>query len=250
MAIQVSGFSLDTVEYERKRNIFEMCRWVNEKLSLMEKEKDFYTAYFEKEKKRYENVKAFLDEAVPVACLGLYLFKPGDNVYVRCFADTRPCEDAKIRVKGFNNFIIKVEVTTIETEDSMLRRLAVSKHGFTWGSGTIKRDGENIVQEPECVDFSEQNDKLAALAFERMAHKLEKLAEIKKTKNVDIKNTAILVYLDTSLYVYGDLPLEDRAALIRKTQEHLHKEKIEIYGVYYCYAQKFIVDGIRFDDLI
>lgn len=253
-----TGFAIGKEEYETERSAFELCRWVNEKLALMRKEKDFYTIYFEKESREYANanVKSFVDEVVPVACLGLYFFKPGSNVYVKCFAGNEPFRDAEIKVEGFNNFSIIVEVTQIASKDSKLRRVALARYGFAYASGEIREENGEVVQKLECVDFCEQNDCLTNFAFDRMKKKLDKLRRAvkapKESKDridkLRAQNTAILVHLNVPMY--GSLPLENRAELIRRTQAYLHSEKPDVYGIYYCYADDFVVDGIQFDDLI
>ncbi len=56
-------------EYEQKRHIFELCNWINEKLAEMETISDFNIIYFER---NGENVKKLIEEAMPLASLGLY----------------------------------------------------------------------------------------------------------------------------------------------------------------------------------
>jgi hypothetical protein len=228
-----SKFDIETPEYQQERHVFDMCRWINEKLAQMEKEDNFDTIYFER---KGTNVKKLIEEAIPIACLGLYFFRPADDVYLQCFVGNQPF-DATLKVVGFHNMNIKVEVTTIETEDSTLRRQSLSRNGFTYSSGPIKREGRDIVSGPEMVDISEQEDQWVDLIFDRALRKLGMGYG---------PEVAVLVYVDTPRPV----SLEARAELIHRTNWHLLQKQTNIYGVYYCYAAEFVVDGIRQADAL
>jgi hypothetical protein len=111
-------------------------------------------------------VKRLIEEAMPLACLGLYFFRPADDVYLTCLAGNQKY-DAELSVTGFRNFDMKVEVTTVETDESTMRRQALSRHGSVFMMGKIRRDGRNIISEAEMADTDIENRKWIDLAFER-----------------------------------------------------------------------------------
>ncbi|HEX8599742.1 MAG TPA: hypothetical protein VF952_14670 [Chloroflexia bacterium] len=233
MGNQEPRFDIETLEYEQARHVFDMCRWINEKLAEMEKEDGFTTIYFERKGK---NVKKFLEEAYPVAALGLHFFRPADDVFVQCLTGN-PSYDAILTVKGFHNFSIKVEVTTTETDDSTKRRQSVSRHGFRWSSGPIWRVGREILSEPEMVDVDAEAEQLVNLAYSRALDKLK--------KGTYGSDTAILVYIDT----HRTLDFYFRKELIEKTEDHIREQQPEIYGIYYCHGTEFLVDGVARHDV-
>lgn len=193
----------------------------------MEAEPDFDRSYFER---KGTNVKPFIEEAIPIACLGLHFYKPPDDVYLKCFAGNGPY-DAELEITGSRSIRIQVEATTIETPDSALRRQSLSRRGFAYSFGPIRKEGQSIVSKPDMVDLAMQYERWVDLAFERC---------LLKAPNYD-ENTAILVYLDTS----WRLPVESRCRLLRRTQEHLSQERPKVYGVYYCYSSDYAIDGIK-----
>jgi hypothetical protein len=224
----MTNFGIPTTEYEQERHVFEMCRWINEKLSEMEKEQSFDTIYFER---KGTNVKKFIEEAMPVAGLALYLYRPPDDVVIQCLAGNQPF-DARLSVKPFRNFSMKVEVTTVETQDSVMRRQALSRHGFTYGTGPIQRLGRSIVSKPMLVDVENQEQEWIDLAFSRVLAKL-------KNRHYG-RDTALVVSLDT----WRPMSLESRANLAHRTWLHIIQEDPDIQGVYFFHAREFIVDGI------
>lgn len=239
MSAGASGFGIETKEFEQERDVFDMCRWINEKLADMEKQPDFDTLYFER---KGTNVKKFIEEAIPIAALGLYLYRPADNVTINCLAGNQGY-DATLRVHGFHNFNIRVEVTTTETDDSVMRRQSLSWHGFTFSSGPIKREkgktkeDRKIAQEPEMAEYFEEEEQWNDRAFQALLSKLQ--------YDAYGPETAILVRLDT----HRSVSLDSRADLIRKTENHLLQATARVYGVYYFYARDFIIDGIRTAEL-
>lgn len=227
--------NISNTEYEQKRHVFELCKWINEKLVEMETFSDFDTIYFERKGK---NIKRLIEEAMPLAALGLYFFKPAYDVYLQ-FLPENDSYDAKLIITGFRNIEIKdieikVEVTTIETEDSTMRRQSLSRNGTVFVTGEIKRNGRNIISEPEMVDMDIENNKWIDLAYERCLKKINRSSD---------ENTAILV----SFSSFRHIPLRYRTKLIQKTQKYFLRENPKIYGVYYSYGDDFIVDGIKFD---
>jgi hypothetical protein len=224
------GMNISTTEYEQRRHVFDLCRWINEKLEEMQALPDFETIYFERQAKN-KNVKKLIEEAMPLASLGLYLFRPANDVYLRCLTGNQKY-DAELSVSGWNNFDIKVEVTTVETEDSTMRRQALARNGSVFMMGKIRRAGRNIISEAEMVDLNKENQKWIDLAFER---------GLKKIEGGYGKDTAILV----SLSNFRHIPLRYRAKLMERTEKYLRVEKPEIYGVYYSYGDDFVVDGVK-----
>jgi hypothetical protein len=220
--------NITTTEYQQRRHVFELCKWINEKLAEMEAYTDFETIYFER---KGENVKKLIEEAIPLASLGLYFFKPADDVYLKCLTGNQSY-DAELSVEGFHKFEIKVEVTTVETDESTMRRQALSRHGSVFMMGKIRREGRNIISEAEMVDLDVENRKWIDLAFERLLKKIEHGYD---------ENTAILV----SFSNFRHIPLRYRAQLVERTEKYLLREKPNIYGVYYSYGDDFVVDGAK-----
>lgn len=220
--------NIPTVEYEQRRHVFDLSKWINEKCAEMQTFPEWETIYFERQG---TNVKKLIEEAMPLACLGLYFFRPGNDVYLRCLAEN-PTYDAELSVRGWNNFDIKVEVATVETDESAMRRQALSRHGSVFMTGKISRDGRDITSEAEMVDLDVENKKWIDLAFQRCLKKMERGYG---------KDTAILV----SFSNFRHIPLRYRAKLIERTERHLLIEKPQIYGVYYSYDDDFVVDGVK-----
>lgn len=234
MKRKTPSFGIDKAEYEQQRNVFDMCRWINEKLLEIDEVPDSDSIYFER---RGLNVKKFIEEVIPVAALGLYFYRPPDTVLIQCLTGNQGY-DAILQVQGAQNFNIRVEATTTETpDDSVLRRQSLSRHGFTFSSGPIRREGRDIVQEPEMADYFEQEDQWNDRAFEALESKLQ--------YNAYGPETAILVRMDT----HRAVSLDSRAHLIRRTAHHLEQATARVYGVYYFYARNFIIDGVRTSDL-
>jgi hypothetical protein len=222
------GMNIPTTEYEQRRHVFDLCKWINEKCAEMQTFPDFETIYFERQG---ANVKKLIEEAMPLASVGLYFFRPANDVHLKCLAGNQNY-DAELSVSGWNNFDIKVEVTTIETNETNMRRQALSRDGFVFMTGKIKRDRRKIISEAEMVDMDIENTKWIDLAFERY---------LKKVEHGYDKDTAILV----SFSNFRHIPLRYRAKLIERTERHLLVEKPEIYGVYYSYGDDFVVDGVK-----
>lgn len=221
-------FDIPTTEYEQSRHVFDLCNWVNAKLGEMQALPDFETIYFERQG---ANLKKLIEEAIPLASLGLYFYRPANEVYLKCLTGNQR-HDAELKVSGWNNFDIKVEVTTIETDESTMRRQALSRQGTVFMTGEIKRDGRKIISEAQMVDMDVENKKWINLAFERCLKKIERGYD---------KDTAILV----SFSSFRHIPLSYRAKLLERTEEYLLVEKPQIYGVYYSYGDDFVVDGVK-----
>jgi hypothetical protein len=225
-------YNIPTPEYEEKRHVFEMFRWINAKLKEMDQTVGFDTIYQEMKGK---NVKKFIEEAIPAAYLGLHYCRIADDIYIQCKAGNQPY-DATLEIVGYKNRNLKIEVTTTENDDSTLRRQSLSRHGFTYSSGPIRREGRDIVSEPEFVETLEEEQKLINLAFDRFYEKV-------KFESYD-KETVVLVRVDS----HRRLSLESRAELVNKTHRYLMKHHPSIYGVCYCYVRDFIIDEVKESD--
>jgi hypothetical protein len=115
----------------------------------MEKQEDFDRIYFER---RGDNVKKFIEEAMPISRLGLALSKPWQNVQITCLTGNQHF-DAVFEVSGLDSYEMKVEATTIENADAYLRRESLSRKGMVFFDGPISRDGKDIKSTPELVDI-------------------------------------------------------------------------------------------------
>ena len=224
------SIGISTEDYERRRNVFELSAWVNEKFRALETSDHFERQYFER---IGENVKRFIEEAIPVSRLGLHLSTPGREVFVRCFSDNRPY-DAEIEVDRGRKKRFHVEVTTTDDPPaSTLRRQALSRNGIVSLMGAIRREGRSVSDEPQMIDVAEEQERQVQLALSRLKTKVE-------SGRYD-NDTAILVYL-TDCWVW---PLHDlRASLMRETDRYLTTVEPDIYAVYFCYMQNYCVDGI------
>lgn len=87
---------IPTAEYTQRRHISDLCRWINEKFEVLEARGLFDEQYFER---TGLNVKRLIEEAVPLSRLGLFLWTPGCDVCITCYADNRNY-DAEVEVKG------------------------------------------------------------------------------------------------------------------------------------------------------
>ncbi len=230
-----STFSIPTDEYEQRRHLFEMHRWINSVLARMDGDPDFNVIYFER---KGLSVKKLIEEAIPMTYLGLHLVRIAEDVFIQFYTDNRPY-DGQLEVTGFNNFGFKVEVTTTENDDSTLRRQALSRNGTVWFYGPVKRDendSRKIISEPKMVNLSKREDRTMELAFERFLEKAD-------SGRYD-KDTAILVAI-TMDHV---LSFRRRGELLRRSREWLRAHPTAIYGVYYCYQRDGIIDSARPSD--
>lgn len=222
-------YNIPTLEYEERRHVFDMCGWINVKLKEMDETGNFDTIYFER---KGENLKKLIEEAIPVAYLGLHYFRIADDVYIQCNSGNQPY-DAILDVVGFRNRSIKIEVTTTENDDSTMRRQSLSRHGFTYSSNSIRRELGNIVSEPEFVDTFEEQQRLVDLAFNRFFEKV-------KFGGYG-EDTAILIRVDAD----KPLSLERRAALVNRTHRYLTEHHPKVFAVFYCYVRDFIIDEVK-----
>ncbi len=219
-------------DYKRERHIFVFCRWINQKLYDLEKEPDFYKRFFERTRKGTD-WKKFLEEAIPVSYLGLYLYRAWREVFVQCFTDN-PQYDAKIIVRSPDHIqTIKVEVTTTEDTESAWRREALSGNGFAYLTGPVEKDKKTgaIIFKPKMVDDEEEGSKIVESALERLDRKLQ---------NQYDDETAILIYVAAQQKLYP----HHRCDLMKKVRLRLRERRPALYGVFVCYSWNLGVDEI------
>jgi len=218
-------------EYERSRNVFQLCEWINSKLRDLKKSPTFEELYFER---RGQNIKKLLEEAVPVARLGLHLWRPWQDVSVVCLAGNQP-HDAEVTLKNpRKSETIKIEVTSTQTDETTMRRQALSREGYVWMNGPVWRQDRQIASNPEMEDYDKKLSRLIEHAFARFKTKAEQ---------EDDPQTAILVYVDSFL----SLPFWYRMELLEQTRAYLRTQRPTLYGAYYCYERDQGIDGLRND---
>jgi hypothetical protein len=221
-------------EYEQSRSVFQLCDWINSKLRDLEQADDFEEVYFER---RGQNIKKLLEEAIPTSRLGLYLWRPWREISITCLADDGP-HDSEVTIDDRHKTeTIKIEVTSTETDETTMRRQALSRHGFVFMSGPVRREGRQIMSEATMVDINKECTRLLECAFARFQMKAEQ---------EDDPQTAILVYVN-SFGSFGSMPYRYRAQLLEHTRTYLRTQCPRLYGVYYCYEADQGVDGLRND---
>jgi hypothetical protein len=200
--------NISNAEYEQSRSVFQLCKWINRKLRTLQQDPAFEELYFER---RGQNIKKLLEEAIPVARLGLHLWRPGHDVSVVCLAGNQP-HDAEVTLKNpRKSETIRIEVTSTQTEVTTMRRQALSRHGSVWMTGPVWREGRQIMSNVEMEDYNKQRSRLIENAFARFKTKAEQ---------EDDEQTAILVYVDSFL----SLPFWYRMKLLEETRTFAMKE--------------------------
>jgi hypothetical protein len=154
-------------------------------------------------------------------------------VLVTCLTGNQP-HDAVIELQDpEKQEVIHVEVTTIETQAIATRRQALARNGFVSFTGSISRERNAILTEPEMVNDNEECKRVLNLAYERF---------LSKVKGEQDPRTAILVYVNT----YWLFPSwQHRYQLLEKTRQYLIRHQPALYGVYYCYDPAQGVEGLR-----
>ena len=218
-------FGISREEYEQPRDALDLCRWVNIQFGAMERTGRFDEIYFER---KGLNVPRFIAEAVPLSRLGLALATPGSEVHVTCFADSRNY-DARIVVTGWNACSFKVEVTTTEPDDVVMRRQALARTGQVMLAGAIRREGRTVIAEPEMVNVREEEERRTALALDRLRTKIE--------SGRYEADTAFLVY-STDLFPIG---IEARAKLVRDAERYLAQAAVPTPAVYFAFQTDYTV---------
>ncbi len=216
-------------EYEQPRSIFELCDWINSKLRDLEKAEDFEEVYFER---RGHNVKKLLEEAIPTSRLGLYLWREWREISVTCLARDEP-HDSEVTLRDpHETKTIKIEVTSTETDETTMRRQALSRQGSVFMTGSVRREGRQIMSEATMVDIDKECTRLLECAFARF--------QVKAEREDDLQ-TAVLVYINS----FRSLPFWYRAQLLERTRVYLKSQRPKLYGVYYCNQADQGIDGLR-----
>jgi hypothetical protein len=222
----MSNFEIARDEYEQPRDAFELCRWVNAQFRAMEETGHFDEIYFER---KGLNVPRFIAEAVPVSRLALLLATPGREVHVTCYADSRNY-DAHIEIFGWRPRSFRVEVTTTEPHDVVLRRQALSRAGCVNLAGPIRREGRTIIPgEPEMVNVQDEEQHRTALMLKRLRDKVG-------SGRYDAE-TAFLVY-STDQFRIG---VNSRADLVRDAERYIAEAGVPTAGVYFAFQTDYTV---------
>lgn len=216
-------------DYEQRRHASEFAAWVNAKFRELQGGGYLEEQYFER---RGRNVKRLIEEAVPLSRLGLHLWTPGNEPYISCFPIDQSV-DGHVEVQGFNARSFNVEITTIETERSTLRRQALSREGTVPLTGPVRRLAGEIIAQPEMIDVNEQTESTVDLAMCRLKAKVE--------SGGYAHDTAILVYLSE----FWPLPPEGRLHLQRRTRQYLEAGAQNTSSVYYCYWPDYSIDAVE-----
>ena len=224
--MESNRLDVPSAEYEERRHVFDLCRWINSKLGVMESLGNFDEAFLER---KGLNVKKLIEEAIPVSRLALFLSAPANEVYVTLRSGNQPF-DAEIEIAGFGARSFRVEVTTTESDSSTLRRQALSRYGKVNLHGPISRRGFEIESSDEMVDVSAEEERCIALMFERLRRKVE--------SGRYGPDTAVLVHCSE----YLRISLEARATLVKRTQRYLLEQTQQIPAAYFGYAIGLCVD--------
>lgn len=221
--------------YEQKRQLLKFCDWIHNEFVQLNQEPDFEKIYFER---RGMLTKKLIEEAVPIAYFGLFLWREWGDIFIQCFADNREY-DGIIEIKNPSpnpREIIKVEVTTTDNTLNVMRRQALSRNGFANLTGTVKREGRKIITEGEFVESEEESEKVIQSLLQALDRKLN---------NSYDAHTAILVY-ETG---FRQLSHDHRFRLIEETKQLIKKKKPRLHGIFFCYSENRGVDGIILNPL-
>ena len=211
-----------TEEYEEKRDIFSFLRWMHLKSIEIKSEPDSNKLYFE----RTGNIKKFFEEAVPIGFLALFKYSLGRQIDVQCFTGNQPYDGIIAISDELEKKENKIEVTTIETEESSMRRQAMSRNGWAFFTGPVRRDNKNkrkIITQCKAADVIESENEFVDLAFSRFKAKAEKRYD---------SNTEILVFLNCPAIPRHEV----RYNLRSKTDAYLRKNRKVTNMVYYLYC--------------
>lgn len=219
--------NFEIAEYEQERHIFDMWRWINARFAEMEAAGDFESTYL-RQSERY--IKKFKEEVLPVASFGLRFVKPCNEVFIRCLTGNQSY-DATLRVEGFSPLDIKVEVTTNETDESVLARRVLAERGMVHRPARHEQEGGREGLSFEMVDLDEQCEEWVAVALDRAVSKV-------RSQKYDHR-TAILVRVETWI----PLPMECRSDLIARTRNVLGDQLFDVFGVYYLHGDH--LDEVR-----
>jgi hypothetical protein len=217
-------------DYEQRRHASELAVWVNLKLREIEAGGCLDVQYFER---RGRNVKRLIEEALPLSRLGLYLWTPGNEPYVTTLPISDPV-DGLIEVESIYPRSFHVEITTLETEESTMRRQALARTGYAPLGGPIHRTGRRLEYEPEMIDVAKAAEHTIELVIKRLDRKVRSVTQTNPA--------AILVYLSP----FRTLPQMYRSALRRRTEQYLASEVKQALTVYYCYWPEYVIEAVDF----
>jgi hypothetical protein len=201
---------------------------MNDKFSELEAEPEWEKDYF---LQKGRSIKRLVEEVRPLAALGLHLFRPGVEVNVQCFMGNQPY-DGEIEISGFNTAKFKIEVVSDETPKSVFRRQNLGNEGWAYSTFDIEKVEGKDTQIPKMVDSEEQDEEWVNTALDRVKHKINKGYG---------PDTAILVRLD----MWRPMSLLNRNNLLRMTKRYLIEEKTDVYSVFFCDVNRFIVDEVK-----
>ena len=220
-------FDISDKEYEKVRTAFELIDWLGKKFVEMEMLIGFDNIYWERKGK---NVKKLVEEAEPISRLAMFLSTPHNEVSVKLNSGNDNY-DAELEIKHSEHFPIfknkqfKVEVSTTETEDSTMRRQALSRQGTAPLTGKITRDGRNIIaDEGKFVNIAERESSVIALLFKRFLKKVE-------SQKYD-SDTTILIHSSD----LNPISIHSRAKLVRRARHYILENNPEIRGLYFTYS--------------
>jgi hypothetical protein len=204
---------------------------VNEKLQQMRDTGKFDAYYFER-KPSGSNIKKLIEEVIPISRLCLYLSTPASEVYATCFTGNQNY-DAIIEVTGFNPRRFKLEVTTTENDSSVLRRHALARYGHVSLTGSIRRQGREIIEEPEMISVDEEDQE----CIDRMLQRLREKIDYGRYDD----DTVFLVFMTD----FRPIGMYHRARLIQQTENYLYEVEARTPGVYYCYTADYSIDSVH-----
>jgi hypothetical protein len=193
---------------------------------------DFEEQYFER---KGVIVKKLLEEAIPIAHIGLHLFRFFEEPFVTCFAEGHPV-DGVLEFAGHRPRELKLEITTTETDETVLRRQALSRDGTVFMTGPIRREGRKIISTPKMIDPSVAEDRLVDLAFDRFERKAQ--------SGRYSTDTAIVV----TIIMQNAPSMRRRGLLLERTRQWLRSHPEKVFGGYYCYLRSGIIDSAQASD--
>jgi len=226
-------FGISSDEYKQKRSAFAFAAWVNDTFQRFSATPHFETQYFERVG---NNIKPFLEEAVPLSRLALSLAVPGRSIDVACLL--KDAYDAVIETTWPRSQSIPVEVTTTDSDSAALRRQALSRDGQVALTGPIRRDESGIRADGAMVDVGEEEDRQVALALRQLRRKAG--------PGRYPRDTAVLVYV-TDCWLASLDGLRDK--LRRETRAYLSRERPFISAVHFCYAADYSIDTVMVSQL-
>ena len=227
MVGELSVMKILKKDYEKKREIFDFLKWIYNTSLQIKDCANSNELYFE----RTGNFKKFFEEAVPIGFLALFKYSLGLQVSIQCFTGNQPFDGVISIIEGSYNSECKVEVTTIETNESTMRRQALSRDGMVWLHGPIERNKRKIISDCTATDVIEDENQLVNLAYSRFKSKAEKGYDT---------DTDILVFLDCPKVPRTEV----RNKLLKMTKEYLSDNKSIKNSAYYLYSNNGYIEPV------